>query len=438
MANTKLENEDKKVISIDTHQLKFILQSTFYAARNATLTSKKPGSVLFWGAGGIGKTAIIQQEAKKVDLVPEDGSFIVLDLQTMSSEDFFLPAAKGGVGKDYTIDTKAVRLPMENLPLYDIREGKTGDDRVNGGPDGKGGTIFIDEIACCDERVQDVLLQLCSHTRRIGNYQLGSRWSIIAAANRSGDRTEDESTYKFNPILGDRFSHYNFHPKFVEWIIWANETDENGEPHVDHRIVVFLRFFEEHWHNFDDWVDNQGRKSVINSTPRSWERASDDIKNHSATRAHFQEKYTIDDMYLSVSGAVGTAAASDFISFAEILEKYPATSLEKVYTDPKNAPSTTAFNGKISQQAGLIAAIISFKSSSKLTNLEIENFSKWVIGMKDERLAIRAWSEFKSVHSYLKYENCDKTTSDFICTIEENLYDNYPNLVEKQTVTLIK
>jgi hypothetical protein len=421
-AKISLEHPDPKVQNIDTKGFKFKLETILREGQRG----EEPNPLLIWGAPGIGKTAIIEQVAKFHDMSLGNNRLIVVDLSTMRPEDFFLPAAMGGVGKDYEPTTKATRLPVEWLPLYDVRRGAEGDKEANG-VDDKGGIIFFDEIARCAPEVQDICLKLCDDSRRIGNFKLGSKWVIVAAANRGSDEVDSTKTFNFSSTLGNRFKQYNFAPKFEDWAEWATTAkDKSGDLVVMPEIFSFLNFFREHWHDIDpDAEDTQGGKSVIFPTPRAWTKASQAIRAEKIAAKEMGEKYTMEDMIAAVSGSVGQSAANAFKGFLQLISKINPKDLEKVYTDPKNAPTLEQFK-TASEQGGLVAAAIYNKKDAKLTNQEIMNFVLWLTYLKDAPMAMKGLSQFLAIHPEVR-EN------DYYITDCRNVFfDSYPSLMKQK------
>jgi hypothetical protein len=394
-ARIKLEHPNTDLEDVTREELKLELETLIDAGQ----AGDKPNPLLIWGAPGIGKTAIINEVAKFHDMSLGNNRLIVMDLATMAPEDFFLPAAKGGVGIDFEPGTKSTRLPIEDLPLYDVREGKKGDDEANG-VDQAGGIIFFDEIARCNQKVQNILMKLCDDDRRVGSFELGSKWVIVCAANRESDSTDSNMSYNFDPILGNRFKQVNFVPTFGEWADWAGKaTDKQGDLTVLPEITTFLRFFEDYWHNMDpDDVDSLGGKKTIFPTPRSWTKASIQLKAKRTTAKRLGIPFTPEMAKKSIATSVGKAAAQQFAAFLELTARIKPEDIKKVYTDPSNAPTIKDVKGDLNSQIGLIAAVLMQKQKQKLTDDEIKNFIKWVILCDDERMAMRAMAQFKDFH----------------------------------------
>ena len=417
-AKVELEHPDPNVQNIGTEKFKFLLHSQIKAGQK----EREPNPILIWGAPGIGKTAIIEQVAKDYGIEMGNNRLIVVDLQTMKPEDFFLPTSS--TPGAYTPQSKSARLPIEWLPVYDVKDPK-GNDAANG-VDGAGGVIFFDEIARCDSAVQDVCLKLCDDSRRVGNYKLGSKWVIVCAANRESDEGDSNKTYNFSSTLGNRFKQYNFVPKFEEWAEWAAVAkDKDGELVVTPEILTFLRFFSEYWHNLEpDGTDILGGKKVIFPTPRAWTKASVELKQQRETAKELGKKFTLQDTMEAVAGSVGRTPANEFISFLRMTEEIDPKDIEKVYTDPDKAPTFERLD--LGKKKGFMAAILMSKSKQELTDKEIMNFTKWLVRCKDEQLGIRMLSQLKAFHPELK--DSVKFNEDALTLF----FDSYPNLTKEK------
>jgi len=388
------------------------------AVRDTVVGGVDINPLLVWGAPGIGKTAIIEAVGKEFfgENAKESRRVLDYDLMTMAPEDFFLPTVQGkdeygNVGPE----TRAVRVPDAPLPLYRIDD-LHGNARVNG-PDGKGGIIFFDEIARCSNAVQNVCLKLINE-RRIGDWVLGSKWVMVAAANREGD--EESGSYRFTPVLGNRFRQINFAPKFEDWNTWASKAkDSNGDFVVQREILAFVRFnHDKYFYNLDPEVKSSvGGANTIFASPRSWTNASKALK----IRENRMSRISDDDRELIVSSQVGKAAASGYIGFLRMMRKIDVNEIRAVYSEPKKAP--TFKNLQLDEKNALIASVVFYKSKEEIAKEEQENFINWLIILNDAPFSIKAMSMIQEVHSDLK--KSDFWEND----MKAKLFDAYPGLM---------
>lgn len=382
---------------------------------------EKGKPLLIWGAPGIGKTAIIEAVAKEYygPNAKKEYRIIDYDLMTMSPEDFFLPAISGKEKGEITDKSKATRLPDEFLPVYRIDD-KDGDARVNG-PDGKGGILFLDELARCNIRVQNVCLKL-SEGRRLGSYVLGSKWVIVAAANREGD--DDTGTYSFSSTLGNRFRQINYAPKFEDWNKWAKDAlDEEGNLIVSPEILAFVRFNQDkYFHNLDPQVvDATGGKNTIYPSPRQWTNAAIQLKIRERRYQKDGKRLNDKETETIVASLVGKDAASAFMGFLKLMQKIDVNEIKAVYDNPGKAPGFIGLS--MDEKNALIASVVFFKNKQDLNDKEKLNFIQWLIDIKDAPFAIKAMAMIQEVHPSLKKDDYWEDTC------KAQLFDAYPKLM---------
>lgn len=233
-----------------------------------SLTEQKVPTFL-WGAPGVGKSSIVKQIAKAKGV-----EFIDLRLALMDPTDL-----KGIPFYDKDSHS-ALWAPPAFLP-------RSGD-----------GILFLDELNSAAPSVQASAYQLILD-RKVGEYELPSGWSIVAAGNREGDRGV---TYKMPLPLANRFVHLDMEVNVDDWREWAYKKE------LDERIISYISFKNEHLFTFDAKSD-----AKTFATPRSWEYVDSILK--SALDA--------DVMLDVISGAVGKEVAVGFLSFIKVMQRLP-------------------------------------------------------------------------------------------------------------------
>lgn len=354
--------------------------------------------LLIWGAPGIGKTAIINAISKEYfgAGAKEERRMIDFDLMTMSPEDFFLPTV---INKDDEKKARKGTVPDAWLPVRAIDD-KEAEKDING-PDGKGGILFFDEIARCSPKVQNVCLKLIDE-RKIGNYVLGDKWIIICAANRKSDLSDDEqASFHWSSTLANRFQQINYATTFDDWAPWATTAKNDlGEMIVEPKIVAFLRFNQKYFHLLDpeDFSNSSGGSGAWPS-PRSWTNASQAIE---VRRKRYEKQKWEDENGKKISEtqwekeqetilekSVGADAASAFIGFKRLMDKFDTKDIEKVWTDGGKAPKWKEL--PIDETYALIsAACFQKRDKDELTQSEMDNFTQWIIDSKDAANSIKA------------------------------------------------
>jgi len=228
--------------------------------------------IFIWGAPGIGKSSIVKEIARANEMEFIDLRLSLLDPTDLKGIPFFDPESREGVWAKPTF-----------LPNSD---------------DQRSGILFLDEINTAPPAVQASAYQLILD-RRVGEYELPSGWSIVAAGNRESDRGV---VYKMPPPLANRFVHFEMEVDFEDWKQWAYGRG------IDSSIIAFLIYDKSMLFRFDP-TNNQ--KSF--ATPRSWEYV-DSIIDSGITKELLLE---------SISGAVGREVAIDYMSFRRIMGDLP-------------------------------------------------------------------------------------------------------------------
>jgi hypothetical protein len=162
-------------------------------------------------------------------------------------------------------------LPPEFLP----REGR--------------GILFLDEMNMAPPTMQGVAQQLILD-RRVGSYTVPDGWFVWAAGNRKEDRA---SVFEMPAPLANRFLHLDVHADLASFL-------QYGAVHgLDERIAAFLSFRPQLLHSLDS-------KRPAWPSPRSWMMASHLL-----------------DAGLSITPAVGDAAAGEFDGFVSVYSSLP-------------------------------------------------------------------------------------------------------------------
>jgi len=239
----------------------------------------QPWATFIWGAPGVGKSSIVRQVAQAKCLPVIDLRASLLDPTDLRG----IPMIKDG---------QSVWCPPSFLP------------KVSDTP----GILFLDEINAAPPLVQAALYQLILD-RRVGEYVLPKGWKLIAAGNRREDKAV---TFKLSSALANRFIHLSLEVDAGDWHEWAIQHS------IDAHIIAFIRMRPE---LLSQAVD--GKEAF--ATPRSWEMASDVIREFG------QPEDTIDIL----PGIIGEGAAIEFLSFVK--NSVALKDLEKIIASPETA-----------------------------------------------------------------------------------------------------
>lgn len=227
-------------------------------------------AVYLWSGPGTGKSSLVHQACRRLDLKVLDLRAVLLDPVDLRG----LPVPNG----------EAVHWkPPAFLPRKGADNGK--------------GVIFCDELAQAPGQTQAAFLQgILDH--QIGETQLDPNWTWVAASNRQEDRA---GVHRLISPLLNRFIHLDLDVSNEDWQAWAAHTGIAAE------VRSFLNFRPALL--FDFKPDNGDRAFP---TPRSWHMVSDVLP-------------TTPDVLVQpvVAGCVGDGPAAEFVAFLQTYRELP-------------------------------------------------------------------------------------------------------------------
>lgn len=167
---------------------------------------------------------------------------------------------------------------------------------------GSGGIILFDEFLRCEPSIFNELMTFLLD-RRLGGWQLGSKWFIVACANRPCD--DKKSALGWDEIKAapaqDRWCQiFHLDPNPESWKKWARKKGFD-------EILLDFMFDEDNkkgdeffnWYRAEDPSkgDSEGHKPV---TPRNWVRAQGAIINYMIdNKDKFKDDYSISKMSIN-------------------------------------------------------------------------------------------------------------------------------------------
>lgn len=261
-------------------------------ALRAALTANV--SVFLWGQPSSAKSSITKQVAR------EDGyEMIDLRLSQMDAVDLR--------GVPYVVDGQTYWAKPSWWPKEGVKT-----------------ILFLDEMNQAAQSVQAPAYQLVLD-RELGEHKLPAECRVVAAGNRM---TDGAITNKVGTALKNRFVHIEVEVNNDDWLEWAL-TD--GDIHES--IIGFIRFrpalLNELGMKSNTKEEQQRVANVKNNnafaTPRSWEFVDRIIKIK-------PDKSIEQQLY---AGAVGEAAATEFVAFLKYYREMP--DLDALLMNPDKA-----------------------------------------------------------------------------------------------------
>ena len=246
----------------------------------AAIKQRRP--IFLWGAPGVGKSDTIRQIAKENKLQLIDKRMSQADPTELKGYPW--PDQEKGVMRflqDGTLPTK-----------------------------GKG-ILFLDELNLAPQAVQAPCYQLILD-RQLGEYKLPDGWVVIAAGNRSTDRS---GVHAMSAALSNRFIHLDFHPDLEDWLDWAVT---NG---ISDTTRGYLRYRPKNLHTQDI---KPGERAY--PTPRTWAFADTVLNSDLAPEIELE----------ILKGTIGEGCAAELVGFAREARNLP--NIDRILLDPDKAP----------------------------------------------------------------------------------------------------
>jgi hypothetical protein len=228
-------------------------------------------SAFIWGPPGVGKSSIIAQFAA-------DHGYELIDIRLSQFDN---------------TDIRGIPFKHADGMKWELPSMFPRDPKAKA-------IILLDEFAQAEQSVRKAAFQLVLD-RRIGDYIVPDNVKIVAASNRTQDRS---GASKIEYALKSRFVHYDLCVSFEDFINWA--IDSNFNP----KMLGYLSNNKNMLHNFDPASESNGGMS-----PRQWEMASDmwNASEDLPRRLRF----------VQLEGCVGKTASEGFKSHMDLEDKLP-------------------------------------------------------------------------------------------------------------------
>lgn len=240
--------------------------------------------VMIWGPPGVGKSTVIKDVARDLDIG-------YIDVRLAQRE---------------PIDIRGLPVPKDDgVHWYISAEWPREKDSR--------GIIIFDELTAADRTLQVAAYEFILD-RRLGDlYTVPEGWYIVGAGNRTSDRAVATT---MSSALANRFLHVEIEADADSWIKWA--LRHNIHPSV----AGFIRFKPDSLFNMEGNLE-RGWPS-----PRTWERVSTMLHLTDQNRTEGQRMLDI-----SIEGLVGTGVGVEFNAYRQWSDKL--TNVRELMLEPK-------------------------------------------------------------------------------------------------------
>lgn len=231
-----------------------------------------------WGNVGVGKTQMVKEFTKRLGkMTGKKTDFLLFDLLIKDLIELSgLPYLK-------TMDDGSKCTAYAPLSTFYLDPDP---EKIH--------VIFVDELTANEQQKQKAALSIVLE-RRIGDLCLPDNTIIIAAGNRTKDKT---AAFGMVRALSNRFCHFEIVPDFDSWYSWATK---NG---INHYVIDYLSLDRTKLYE-----QIPGSESF--ATPRSWEFVSDFLNQMHKPPA---------DLRIFIQSAVGSAIANEFIAWSKTVD----------------------------------------------------------------------------------------------------------------------
>lgn len=213
---------------------------------NYRIPVQRQRPVFLIGAPGIGKTAVVEQIAKELDIGLVSYSMTHHTRQSALG----LPFITTKQYKEKTFDISEYTMSEIIASVYEVMT-QSGKEE---------GILFLDEINCVSETLAPSMLQFLQY-KTFGRHQVPEGWVIVTAGN---PQEFNRSVREFDVVTLDRLKVLNVEPSYS---VWRDYAINRG---VHKAILTYLDVKKQDFYLIETTVD--GRNYV---TARGWEDLSD-------------------------------------------------------------------------------------------------------------------------------------------------------------------
>jgi hypothetical protein len=236
------------------------------------------------------------------------------------------------------------------------------------------GILFLDEFAQAEEEVKKPAAELI-YKGNVGTCALPDKWRVVAAGNRTSDRSGVMRELMF---LVNRRCLLSIDPHLPTWVDWANRQPDGLKPH--YMTISFARQNPDIV--FKDEVP-QGTEPFC--TPRTLCMMDRDLQALRSDQDEAHDRLPIDDISREVAGGwIGKGATAQFYTHLKYADQLPE--IDHIEKDPMQAKLPKGRD---------VQMVCSYMLAHHLGEKNARNVFRYIERMDTEMqvLAVRAMSE---------------------------------------------
>lgn len=295
MGATNTVDSEMDIPSYSVQEIVETLSTNYLNAIQRGQGISKISSVFLWGAPGIGKTQSVYEISEVLE--KETGKKAVV---TVIRLNLYSPLdAKGmPVKVEVTSQNDEEKRQLVEWIRPRVFDLNPSEDVIN--------IMFLDELSAVESKsVKQVAYEIAlDHT--VGEHKLPDNTIIIAAGNRTSDRS---IAYPMERALSNRMAHFHIKEDAESWNKWAVRNS------IHPLVIGYLSCFP---HKL--LCEPKNKNAYAYPSPRTWEMLSENLYIYGVT-----EKTMLSEAVQKyVGGIIGVGAAFEFCAWCDVYRSIPS------------------------------------------------------------------------------------------------------------------